>query len=65
MPIMIIMVPTDALITLIRCSGKLCFGYLTMLKTPSRTSQKPKPTKTDERDSNNLHLLKPFRFLKG
>ena len=49
MPIMIIIVPTDALITLIRCSGKLCFGYLTMLKTPSRTSQKPKPTKTDER----------------
>ncbi len=55
---MIIMIPTFVLIALISCSGKLCFEYLIMLKTPSMISQKPKPTRTIEIAFNNLHLLK-------
>ena len=42
------MTPTVALITLINCSGKLCSGYLTMLKTPSITSHIPRTIRSTE-----------------
>jgi hypothetical protein len=63
MPIMIIMIPTVALIALTSCSGKLCLDYLIMLKTPSMISQRPKPTRTTESAFNNLSSPQPIFVL--
>jgi hypothetical protein len=59
----IMTIPTVALIILINCSGKDCLEYLIMLKTPSMTSQRPKPIRTAKKTFNHtpLFLLEAFR----